>query len=159
MDRRASRVGRLFAHDPSDARDNGLAVGLRQEIDFDLHTLTDAIFAIHMEQDAADAEVDDLTGVPFRLGDAANSRRPFHAMSTGSPRFRMLHTHRQSKKHARELKNRDRLTHRAGTTNGRAIFVIAVFLKKTGKYFPNRYAAATCGTLTVVFASAAALTV
>ena len=55
----------FFPHDPADARHDSPAVGLREEIDFNFDAFTDFVFVSQLKQNSADAEIHDLTWMPF----------------------------------------------------------------------------------------------
>ena len=114
----------VFAHDVADAGHDRPAVGLREEINFHFHALTDVIRLLGGQQHAGDAEVDDLAGVPRRFGNRAHTRRPLHMVPAGAALLEAYHVSRHSKIRARGRQRAVRLSHRAIRSTIRTNFVI-----------------------------------
>ena len=66
----------MFAYHVSDPGHDGLALGLREKIDFHLDALTELIGLLQLQQHSGHAQVQDLPCAPFRFGNRAHTRRP-----------------------------------------------------------------------------------
>ena len=72
-------------------------LGLRQEINLDFDALSHAIATLHAQQRAADAEIDDLDGLPIRLVEGSNTGGPIYLIPTRALHFGTCHRGSQSK--------------------------------------------------------------
>lgn len=95
------RIAPIFSDDVAHAGDDRWGVWLCKEIDLDFDALSDLVGLFGDEQNAGDAEIQHLPGVPRPFGNGADARRPFNAMPAGTALLRMSHHKTQSKNRAR----------------------------------------------------------
>jgi hypothetical protein len=74
----------MLAHDVSDPGDDGLALGLREKVDFHLNALPYPKGLFQLQQRPAHTQVQNLPCAPFRLGNRADARRPSDVMPAGA---------------------------------------------------------------------------
>lgn len=77
----------MLADHVADARDDGVAVGASEKIDFHFDALANAITPLGVKQHAGDAQIDRPRALPAIFIYPAHTRRPTDAIPMSSPRI------------------------------------------------------------------------